>query len=182
MFGVIVLFHISNAESKSNSASAGVFWNEIAVESSMGFQRYHHGIGGWWQRCQQSPNSKWTMHQPMQDCWQHNLRTGMDAQTIPSSGSGLLDTHLLTSTLTLDTLKGVSFGDESVRVGFFAGAGLDLYLGGANVLAASVKPSLVTDVQVQLPLHDHILWISGGHRIWLHRANPMISLGWGTQW
>ena len=106
MFGLVVLFHISNAESKSNSASAGVFWNEIAVESSMGFQRYHHGIGGWWQRCQQSPNSKWTMHQPMQKCWQHNLRTGMDAQTIPSLGSGLLDTHLLTGTLTLDTLKG----------------------------------------------------------------------------
>ena len=82
----------------------------------------------------------------------------------------------------LDALRGASFGDEFVRVGFFAGAGLDLYLGGTNVIAASVKPSLVTDIQVQIPIHEHILWISGGHRIWLHRANPMISLGWGKQW
>ena len=118
----------------------------------------------------------------MQTCWQHNLRTGIDAQTIPNSDTGLFDTYLLTSTVTLDTLKGVSFGDDSVQIGFFAGAGLDLYLGGATVIAASVKPSLVTDIQVQIPIDEHVLWISGGHRIWLHRANPMISIGWGKQW
>ena len=37
MFGLVVLFHMASAESKSASESAGVFWNEIAVESSMGF-------------------------------------------------------------------------------------------------------------------------------------------------
>ena len=182
MFGIVILFHMTNAESKQKSESVGVFWNEIAVESSMGFQRYHHGVGGWWQRCQQSQNLNWTVHQTMQSCWQHNLRTGIDAQTIPSSGTGLLDSQMLTGTFTLDTLKGVSFNEESVQVGFYAGAGIDLYIGGTNAIAVSLKPSLVTDIQVQIPIHDHVLWFSGGHRIWLHRANPMISLGWGTRW
>ena len=182
MFGLVFLIQISNAESKQTSESIGIFWNEIAVESSMGFQRYHHGLGGLWQRRKGSPNSIWNEHQPTQNCWQYNLRTGIDTQTIPSSGTGLFDTQLLTGTLTLDSLRGVSFGGESVEVGFFVGAGLDLYLGGTSVIAASAKPSLVTDIQMRIPIHDDVLWISGGHRIWLHRANPMISLGWGKQW
>lgn len=182
MFGMIVAVQLASAESNSSSQTVGVFWNEVAMESSMGFQRYHHGVGGWWQQCHDSPDSKWTVHQSMHTCWHHTLRTGLNAQVIPSSNSGWLDTHMLTGAVTLDTLKGVTVGSRATQVGFFAGAGLDLYVGGTETFVATVRPSLVTEIQIQIPFDEQLLWISGGNRIWLHRANPTIGIGWGTEW
>ena len=182
MFGIVALHLTYSVEATPSREYFGVFVNTIGVESSMGFQRYHHGIGGFWQRCQQSENTDWTVHQPMLTCWHHSIRTGGDVQTIPSLGTGPLDTHMLTGTVTLDTLKGVTFAEKTVKIGFFAGTGLDVYLGGAEVLVATVKPSVVTEIQVQVPIQNHLLWFNGGHRIWIHRANPMLSCGWGTQW
>ena len=154
MFGLVVLFHMASAESKSASESAGVFWNEIAVESSMGFQRYHHGIGGWWQQCQQSP-IKGTTHQPLQNVCVHPV---LDGCTNHSQFRVRIIGHTFaTGTPMLDALRGASFGDD--RPSGVLLAGLDLYLGGTNVIA-SVKPSLVTDIQVQIPIHEHTL-ISG---------------------
>ena len=94
MFGMILTARIASAEPPPVSTTVGAFWTESAVESSMGFQRYHHGVGGWWQRCQNSPDSKWTVHQSMESCWQHALRTGLNAQVIPSSNAGWLDAHM----------------------------------------------------------------------------------------
>ena len=182
MFGMILSIQIATAESKPVSRTVGAFWNESAVESSMGFQRYHHGVGGWWQQCQSSPDSKWTVHQPMQTCWHHTVRAGLNAQTIPSTESGWLDTHMLTSAVTLDTLRGVTLGSRTTQVGFFAGAGLDLFVGGTESIVATVRPSIVAEIQLQIPLQEHVLWFSGGQRIWVHRANPMFGIGWGTEW
>ena len=182
MFGVILATRIASAGTTDVSNTVAAFWNESAVESSMGFQRYHHGVGGWWQRCQNSPDSKWTVHQPMQSCWQHATRTGLNAQVIPSSNSGWLDAHMLTGAVSLDTLRGVTLGSNAAQVGFFAGAGLDLFIGGTEVMVATVRPSIVTEIQLHIPLQEHLIWVSYGHRIWLHRANPMFGVGWGTQW
>ena len=182
MYGMIVAVQLATAESKSPSRTSGAFWTETAVESSMGFQRYHHGVGGWLQQCQPSSNPKWTVHQPMQNCWHHTLRTGVNTQVIPSSPSGWLDAQMLTGTLTIDSLKGVSLGSRATQIGFFAGAGVDLFIGGTNAVVATIRPSIVTEIQFQIPIQNHILWMSNGYRVWLHRTNPMFSIGWGKQW
>lgn len=182
MFGVILTAQMVSAEPTHVSNTVAAFWNESAVESSMGFQRYHHGVGGWWQRCQNSPDSTWTVHQSMETCWQHTLRTGLNVQSIPRSNSEWLDTHMLTGAVTLDTLRGVTLGNRATQVGFFAGAGLDLFIGGTEAIVATVRPSIVTEIQLHIPLQEQVLWMSYGHRLWLYRANPMFGVGWGTEW
>ncbi len=182
MLGMIIAVQLASANPNPTYRTVGAFWNETAVESSMGFQRYHHGIGGWLQQCKPSPASRWTVHQPMLTCWHHTVRAGLNAQVLPGSESEWLASHMVTGTVTVDTLKGVTLGSRATKVGFFAGPGLELFIGGTAAIVATVRPSIVTEIQLQIPLQRDVLWISGGHRIWLHRANPMIGVGWGTQW
>ena len=89
---------------------------------------------------------------------------------------------MLTSAVTLDTMKGVTLGSRATQVGFFAGAGLDLFVGGTEEIVTTVRPSIVTEIQLQIPIQEHLLWFSGGQRIWVYRANPMFGIGWGTEW
>ena len=89
---------------------------------------------------------------------------------------------MLTGAVSLDTLRGVTLGSNATQIGFFAGAGLDVFIGGTEVVVATVRPSIVTELQLHIPLQEQLIWLSYGHRVWLHRANPMFGVGWGTQW
>lgn len=181
MFGLISLIGIAQGEpTKQNTA--GLFWNETATESSLGFQRYHHGVGGWIQHCQPATNETWTAQQTANSCWQITARTGFDAGQIPSTETDWLSNHMLTNITTLDVSKGVHLGTRSTTVGFFTGAGLDVYMGGIEHLAISVRPSIITEIQIQIPIQENAICLSGGNRIGLHRSNPMMAIGWGTQW
>lgn len=121
----------------------------------------------------------------MNSCWQTSLRTGVNGEPIPSTNDGWFNTNMVTGSLMLEIMRGFTLGARRPQLGFFAGPGLDVYVGGTEAIVATVSPSLVTEIEVLIPLDNHdnnLLWLSGGHRIWLHRATPMMSIGWGTQW
>lgn len=183
----VLMIFITNVQAEPLPVThrGGLFLSTQAVESSMGFQRYHHGFGTSLQRCTPKSQSKWTEHQPMNSCWQTSFRTGVNAEPIPSTNDGWFSTNMVTGSLMLEVMRGFTLGSKRPQLGFFAGPGLDVYVGGTEAIVATVSPSLVTEIEVLIPLdnHDaHLLWLSGGHRIWLHRATPMMSIGWGTQW
>ena len=173
-------------ESQSNdhwTHSKGLFTSSVGLDSSLGFQRYHHGIGGWWQQCPKDVSVAIQLTGNPRSCWQLDIHLGFDAQTIPETTNTMLKGTMVTTHVATDILRGITLGKEAVQIGLFGGIGGDLYIGGIEQLAWSIRPSLLTEVQIQIPVADaHLLWLSGGHRIGLHRANPSISIGWGSQW
>lgn len=176
---------LGNEASTSDTSrhSKGFTIQSTGLDSSMGFQRYHHGIGGWWQQCISLSFETVNVTGEPSSCWQVDGHVGLDSQQVPQSAHTLLNGSLLTAHFGLDVMKGVVLGKRDTKVGFFTGLGSDVLLGGIENLSWSVRPVLLTEIQIQIPLQDtSAVWINGGQRIGLHRANPSMSIGWGKVW
>lgn len=166
-------------------SAKGITLSTLGSTSSLGFQRYHHGIGLWSQRCEtlteSSALNKFSGH-PI-SCWQLDSQIGLNTQTVLETEDALWSGTLLTSHLTLDLSKGIVLGERDAKIGLFTGVGGDIHFGGINQFIWTIKPSLLTDIQIHVPINEkNLLSLSGGYRFGLHRANPSMTLGWGIQW
>lgn|GEM_PF-5654714 len=181
---VSILFAEATQSDQTNDRtySKGLFISSIGLDSSLGFQRYHHGMGAWWQTCNSDTSTVMSLTGNPRSCFQVDMHLGFDAQTIPET-SAVLKGTLLTTHIATDILRGIILGKESTQIGLFGGFGGDFYLGGIEKFAWTIRPALLTEIQIQIPVQEsNLLWLSGGQRIGLYRANPSISIGWGSRW
>ena len=169
-------------QTEDSTYSKGLFTSSIGLDSSLGFQRYHHGMGAWWQTCNSDTPTMTSLTGNPRSCLHLDVHLGFDSQTIPET-TALLKGTLLTTHIATDVLRGITLGKESIQVGLFGGVGGDFYFGGIDRFAWTIRPALLTEIQIQLPVQEsNLLWLSGGQRIGLYRANPSIAIGWGSRW
>ena len=145
---LMVLLQSVQAEPIAPTHKGSVFASLQAVESSMGFQRYHPGLGGTVQRCTSTSSSHLIEPQSIDHCWKTSFRSGVNAEPIPSTNNGWTNANIVTTSLMVDGLRGFSLGNQPAQVGIFAGPGLDVIIGGTDAIVATVLPSLVIDIEV----------------------------------
>lgn len=147
----------------------GVALQARTIPSSLGFQRYHLGLSGQQQRCSDA-----TAH-PL-TCWQYAAGWGLRQDLIPN------DT-LRTHHVHVEIQRGVLFPGDVLSVGFFAGAGTTLLLGGTTQLTVQTRPHIHGDIQLQHQTNQgDTLWISGKPILYWPTLGTQVALGWGRQW
>lgn len=138
--------------------------------SSLGFQRYHSGLGFHRQDCGSTNSIQ------ISDCWRLKGGWGQRSDQIP-------DAVLRTHSLNVDVQRGLWFSGELLDVGFFAGFGVTSMVGGFDSLAIQTIPQIHTELQVQRTTSkERTLWISGQSILYWSTLGSQIQVGWVLPW
>lgn len=140
------------------------------VPSSLGFQRYHTGLGAHREEC--IPTDATTIS----DCWRVKSGWGLRSDQVPN---GTLRTHMVN----VDIQRGLWISEDLLDVGFFAGMGATSMVGGIDTMAIQVLPHLHGEITLQRHTSKkRTVWLSGQSVLYWPTMGSQIQVGWELPW
>ena len=138
--------------------------------SSLGFQRYHTGLGIHHQNCHSTDSLE------LNNCWRIKGGWGQRRDQIPT---GSLRTH----TLNIELQRGLLIPGDLLDIGFFSGFGITNMIGGVDTLAVHTLPQIHGEIHIQHTTPKELtIWISGQSILYWPTMGNQVQVGWEIPW